>query len=174
VYFSRRAGSSYLGLTLVVGGSPDVLLQAITAGGAYQSPPKASASAGIMYDTEYTVRIRRIQRHAEFEVWDGATKLAAGSYDSSTDFGDGSFGLMTFYAGAQFDDFSFTRLDQLAAPAGRRLTSTAKTTLDTANSRIKVESPEWSGAAKVEWAGDEDYLVTADVNFNGGRKRGRS
>lgn len=120
VYFSRSGTNSYYGLTLSYDpGNADVELHSIISGGAYAIPAKASHTVGLSDGVEYRVLIRRIQRHVEYEVWDGATRLVSGSYDSTVDFGDGSFGLLTFTAGVLFDDFSFTRLDQLSAPAGR-------------------------------------------------------
>jgi hypothetical protein len=44
--------------------------------------------------------------------------------------------------------------------------ASAKTTLDTGNGNLKVETPERGGVSKLEWAGDADYLAQADVNLN--------
>ena len=110
------------------------------------------------------------KRHVEFEVWNaaGTALQCSGEYDSTVDFGDGTFGLYAHAADVQFDDFSFTRLDQTSNPAAPRFTATAKTTLDTGNGNFKVESPKWGGTAILEWAGDDAYIAQADVDPNGG------
>ncbi len=87
-------------------------------------------------------------------------------HDSTEDFGDGTFGICAWDNDTtKFDNFSFTRLDQIN-PVVPRWSATAKATLD--NNALKVESAEWGGEAKLDMAGDDDYLAQADIKLNSG------
>jgi hypothetical protein len=51
-----------------------------------------------------------------------------------------------------FDDFSFTRIDQIN-PAAPRWSASAKTTL--AGGKLQVDTEDWGGVTRLEWAGDD-------------------
>ncbi len=67
--------------------------------------------------------------------------------------------------GWAFDEFGFTRLDQIN-PVVPNWSATAKTSL--VSNALKVESAEWGGEAKLAMAGDDDYLAQADIQLNSG------
>jgi len=108
----------------------------------------------------------RIQRHVDITIFDGASVIASLAYDSPTDFGDGTFGMWSTAVDAQFDDFSFTRLDQVHAPAAPRFASTAQTALNTGSGYLQVESFAYGGESRLEWAGDTAYIAQADIDLN--------
>jgi len=120
-----KAGNIFWGVSIADGSSNNILLEYFGSSGLGQV--KASTSATISVSTEYTIRVVRIQRHVDITIFDGASVIASLAYDSPTDFGDGTFGMWSTAVDAQFDDFSFTRLDQVHAPAAPRFASTAQT-----------------------------------------------
>ena len=73
---------NYWGVQITDGSTDNVILQESTSGGAGST--KATASPTINAGTEYLLRVRRIQRHVEFEVYNaaGTTLLGGGEYDS--------------------------------------------------------------------------------------------
>ena len=161
--FAWDPGSGIKYAVVISAGSPGSVGIAKGSAGFWAS--EQSSSVTISTGTQYRVEVEKIQRHVRYRVWNGTTLVHANTYDSTADLKDGLFG---FYAGSKsvnFDDLSVTRLDQVNA-AAPRWASTAKTSIT--SNKMQVESDEWGGEARLEWAGDDAYIAQADIDLNGG------
>jgi len=165
IIFAQKSSTTYA-LMVTEGSTDNVKLISYTSIG---QPPTTlyTTSMSINTDTDYTFHIVHNQRRVVFSAtWSGGMSIAY-EYDSSSDFGEGAGGLFARDTDITFDDFIFTRLDTgQTNPAVPSWKASAKVGLD--SNTLKVQTPEWGGVSKLEWAGDDDYIAQADIDLNGG------
>jgi RHS repeat-associated protein len=128
----------------------------------------ASDSATVAETAQYSLHVVRLQRRIEarlIRISTGAL-VANFAYNFSTDPGTGQAGLYSDKTDLKFDDF--TVYDGAARdPQVPRFRGMAEAALS--GGALTVDSQDThGGTAILDWAGDDDYVVTVDANLNSG------